>query len=59
MSKSNKYEYQNVIQSYYQGWEDVTYSEDWKEARRDLKDYRDNEPLTPHRKIIRRILIKT
>ena len=50
MSKSNKYEYQNVIQSYYQqGWHDVAYSEDLKEARQELKNYEEIQPFVPHR----------
>ena len=51
----NKYEYLFVIQGYYgQGWEDLTASENWKEARSDLKAYRENEIRYPHRMIQRR-----
>ena len=51
----NKYCYLFVIQGHYgQGWEDLTASEDWKEARDDFKSYRDNEAHYPHRMIQRR-----
>ena len=56
--KKNKFVYLFVVQGYYDsyyGWEDLTQSEDYKEARNNLKDYRDNEP-GPHRLIKRREL---
>lgn len=50
----NKYEYLYVVQGHYSyGWEDLTCSEDRKEANDNLKDYRDNEN-SPHRMIKRR-----
>lgn len=58
MKKQNKYSYLFVVQGYYApyGWEDLTHSENRKEARDDLKAYRDNEPRTPTRIIHRREL---
>lgn len=54
MKKINKYIYVWVIQGNYgYGWEDLTQSESYKEARANLKDYRNNEP-TAHRLIRRR-----
>lgn len=45
MKKQNKYLYLFVVQGFYSyGWEDLTQSESLKEARADLKAYRDNEP---------------
>lgn len=41
--KNNKYTYLFVLQGYYNGWEDLTASEDWREIRNDRKDYRENE----------------
>lgn len=32
-----------VIQGYYNGWEDLTSSTEYKDAKTDLKAYRDNE----------------
>ncbi len=54
--KRNKFIYLYVIQGNYgyYGWEDLTQSEDYREARANLKDYRDNEPGTSHRMIQRR-----
>lgn len=44
-----------VIQSHYPtGWEDVDASETYKEARVNLKLYRENEPHLAHRLITRR-----
>lgn len=44
-----------VIQgNYSQGWEDVTATNDWKEARQLRKDYRENEPQYPHRTVTRK-----
>ena len=39
--------------NYGDGWEDVTQSETWSEARQDIKDYREND-LHPSRQITRR-----
>lgn len=57
MKKVNKYLYLWVVQGHYAagyGWEDLTQSESYKEARADLKDYRINETNYPHRMIHRR-----
>jgi hypothetical protein len=57
--KPNKYTYLFVVQGYYgagYGWEDLCASEDRKEAREDLKSYRENETQYPHRMIRRREL---
>ena len=44
MKKQNKYIYLNVLQGYYSyGWEDLTASENYREVKQDLKDYRINE----------------
>ena len=44
-----------VVQGNYgQGWEDLTESDDRKEARSDLKSYNDNETQYVHRLITRR-----
>lgn len=54
--RKNKYIYLYVVQGNYGcGWEDLTQSENYAEARQDLKDYRENEPY-PHRLIHRREL---
>lgn len=56
MRKPNKYTYLHVVQGFYgMGWEDLTASEDYKEARADLKAYRENDPA-PCRLIKRRVL---
>jgi hypothetical protein len=57
-TKPNKYQYLNVVQGYYapHGWEDLTASTDYKEARADLRAYRVNDPTTAHRLIKRREL---
>lgn len=39
------------------GWEDVSAYDNWREAREDLKAYRENEPEYPHRLTKRRIKI--
>jgi len=54
----NKFVYLHVVQGYYgtYGWEDLTQSEVRKEARDNLREYRENEPGTPHRLIQRREL---
>lgn len=45
--KTNKYLYLWVVQGFYAiGWEDLTCSEIWIEARNDLKSYRANEKGT-------------
>ena len=52
----NKYTYLWIVQGNYgygHGWEDLCASEDRKEARANLRDYRENEP-GPHRLIQRR-----
>lgn len=42
--KVNKYIYLNVLQGNYGfGFEDLTASENYKEIKQDLKDYRQNE----------------
>ena len=52
----NKYEYLWIVQGYYaQGWEDLTASTLWIEAKNDLKAHRDNETV-PFRLIQRRVL---
>ena len=56
MKKQNKFVYLFVVQGFYgYGWEDLTTSENYAEARNSLKDYRNNEP-GPHRLIKRREL---
>jgi len=53
--RKNKYEYLFVVQGNYgYGWEDLISSEDYREARARLKDYRDNEKKYSHRLIQRR-----
>ena len=37
------------------GWEDVAVSDDIADARRDYRDYRENQPTTPVRMISRRV----
>jgi len=40
----NKYTYLHVVQGNYgYGWEDVTASESYREARDDIKSHRENE----------------
>ena len=39
----NKYTYLWVVQGFYGSWEDLFASEDWIEAKGDLKAYRENE----------------
>lgn len=54
--KTNKYIYLNVLQGNYGfGFEDLTASESYSEVKRDLKDYRENDPR-PYRIIKRREL---
>ena len=55
--KKNKYLYLFVVQGNYgygYGWEDLCQSESWKEAKSDLRSYRENETQYPHRLIKRR-----
>ena len=57
--RKNKYTYEHVVQGNYgYGWDDLTSSTDITEARRDLRDYRVNEPSVPHRIVHRRTLNK-
>lgn len=45
-----------IVQGNYgQGWEDVTSSESYKEARQDLKDYKENDKNYLYRLILKRI----
>jgi hypothetical protein len=54
-NKQNKWEYLFVIQGNYgYGWDDLDYHENRKEARDNLKKYRENEPKHQHRIILRR-----
>ena len=54
LARQPKTELLYVVQGNYgHGWEDLTASTDYKEARDDLRDYRQNEP-GPHRLIKRR-----
>lgn len=58
MKKINKYVYVWVVQGNYgygHRWEDLTQSESHREARTNLKEYRENEPAR-HRLIRRREL---
>jgi hypothetical protein len=52
----NKYLYLHIVQGLYghHGWEDLTASENFREARDNLRDYNENEPQYPHRLIKRR-----
>lgn len=55
-------EVQHVVQvdyGYGQRWEDVTASTDYKEAKADLKAYRENSPEYKSRLIKRRVKIET
>ena len=54
LARSPKTELLHVVQGNYgHGWEDLTASADYAEARRDLKSYRENDPA-PTRLINRR-----
>lgn len=45
-----------IVQGNYgQGWEDVTSSESYKEARQDLKDYIENDKIFSYRLILKRV----
>ena len=57
--KKNKYKYLWVIQSNYgYGWDDVDQSENYKDAKTNLKLYIENETNCPYkiRIILRRVL---
>ena len=55
--KVNKYLYLWIVQGHYGcGWEDLCASENYKEARANLREYQENEPGVAHRKIQRREL---
>lgn len=58
MKKVNKWLYLYIIQGHYgdYGWEDVNTEETLKDARRSLREYNENEPQYPHRRIRRREL---
>jgi len=59
MKRQNKYVYLYVVQGNYgygHGWEDLTASTIYKEARNDLKAYRVNSPEGRYRLIQRREL---
>ena len=45
----------HVQGDYGMGWETVSIATTAAEGRRDLKDYRENEPQYPHRLIKRRV----
>lgn len=56
-ARPNKYDYLFIVQgSYGYGWEDLTAEDTRSEARDRLREYRENEPGTPHRLIKRREL---
>lgn len=58
MAKPTKYIKMFVVQGNYgygHGWEDLTASENYKEARADLKAYRENDGYGSHRLITRRV----
>ena len=56
----NKYEYLFIVQGKYgfHGWEDLTASESWKEARDDLKAYLLNEGKIATFRLIKRRVLK-
>ena len=55
MKRVNKYLYLWIVQGFYgYGWEDLTASEKYSEARANLRDYQTNEIDVPHRLIKRR-----
>ena len=55
--KPTKYEYLFIVQGRYFGrWEDETAEEDYREAKKRLKEYRANIPEYAHRIIQRREL---
>lgn len=57
LARKPKTELLYVVQGLYQGWEDLTASNDYKEARADLKAYRENADTT-YRLISRRVKIE-
>lgn len=62
MKRQNKWRIAFVIQCYTgygYGWEDVNEEETWKEARRSVREYRENMPQYSHRLIRRRVLNET
>jgi hypothetical protein len=57
MTKKNKYKYLHVMQSNYgNGFEDMDQSEDRREIRTALREFRENSPNYSHRMIQRRVL---
>lgn len=55
----NKYEYLYIVQGDYGGgWEDVTASQSWKEARDDLKAYLENEERIARFRLIKRRVLR-
>ena len=53
--RKNKYEYLYVVQGNYgYGWDDLISTENYREAKARLKDYRENEKKYSHRMIHRR-----
>lgn len=55
--KQNKYIYLTILQGNYgYGWDDLTESESAAEVRRDLRDYRENDPSGRYRVIRRRVI---
>jgi hypothetical protein len=59
MKRINKYIYLWVVQGYYNtlyGWEDLTASEQYKEAQANLRDYKKNDTAYGFRIIQRREL---
>jgi len=50
--KNNKYLYLYVLQGFYLGWDDLTFSESLIEAKQDKKDYLLNE--RGHYRVIKR-----
>lgn len=58
MARINKYIYYYVIQGNYgyYGFEDACFETDYKEARKRLKEHRENMPKYAHRLIKRREL---
>ena len=53
--RKNKYIYLYVLQGFYNYWEDLTASENYREIKNDLKTYRENE-RGAYRIIQRRVL---
>lgn len=59
LNREPKTEVQHIVQGNYghgHGWEDLTSSTDYREARASLKDYRENDPA-PTRLIRRRVAL--